>query len=42
LPLPPVMPDGEPVDNWQTSAWMRRAKGFRQLATTAVEDDHDG
>jgi Ion channel len=42
LPLPPVMHDGEPVDNWQTSAWMRRAKGFRQLATTAVEDDHDG
>ena len=33
LPLPPVLPDGEPVDNWQTSAWMRRTKGFGQLST---------
>lgn len=41
LPLPPVMHDGEPVDNWQTSAWMRRAKGFRQLAAAAVDDDHE-
>ena len=32
LPLPPVFPDGEPVDNWQTSAWMRRTRGFRHLA----------
>jgi Ion channel len=41
MPLPPVLPDGEPVDNWQTSAWMRRARGFRQLATAAVDDDHE-
>ena len=41
MPLPPVLPDGEPVDNWQTSAWMRRARGFRQLAAATVDDDHD-
>jgi hypothetical protein len=39
MPLPPVFIDGEPVDNWQTSAWMRRARGFHQLTQTA--DDHD-
>jgi Ion channel len=39
IPLPPVFIDGEPVDNWQTSAWMRRARGFRQLTETI--DDHD-
>ena len=39
MPLPPVFIDGEPVDNWQTSAWMRRTRGFRQLTQTA--DDHD-
>ena len=42
LTLPPVAPDGEPVDNWQTSAWMRRTRGFRQLATVATDDDHEG
>ena len=40
LPLPPVLLDGEPVDNWQTSAWMRRARGFGQLATAEPGDDH--
>ena len=25
IELPPVNPDRAPVDNWQTSAWMRRA-----------------
>lgn len=41
LPLPPFMPDGEPVDNWQTSAWMRHARGFRQLAAEKTSDEHD-
>ena len=41
LPLPPVMLDGEPVDNWQTSAWMRRARGFQHLAPSATADEHD-
>ncbi len=36
--LPPVRPDKPPVDNWQTSAWMRRAAGFGELP--AVGDDH--
>ena len=41
LPLPPVLPDREPVDNWQTSAWMRRTKGFRQLSTPVTSDEHE-
>jgi hypothetical protein len=41
MPLPPVVPEREPVDNWQTSAWMRRTKGFRQLAAVDTVDDHD-
>ena len=41
IALPPLLPDGEPVDNWQTSAWMRRARGFHQLATAVVHDDHE-
>ena len=32
MPIPSVLPDREPVDNWQTSAWMRRTRGFRQLS----------
>jgi hypothetical protein len=36
--LPPVRPDKPPVDNWQTSAWMRRAAGFGELP--APGDDH--
>jgi hypothetical protein len=41
LPLPPVLIDGEPVDNWQTSAWMRRARGFQHLSPSAAVDEHD-
>jgi hypothetical protein len=40
LPLPPVVPEAEPVDNWQTSAWMRRARGFGQLTAADTADDH--
>ncbi len=40
LPVPPVFSEEEPVDNWQTSAWMRRARGFGQLATADPADDH--
>jgi hypothetical protein len=36
--LPPVCTDKEPVDNWQTSAWMRRAAGLGELP--APGDDH--
>jgi hypothetical protein len=41
MALPPLVSEGEPVDNWQTSAWMRRARGFRHLAATDPIDDHD-
>jgi hypothetical protein len=41
MPLPPVFTEGEPVDNWQTSAWMRRARGFRQLTARDRADDHE-
>lgn len=38
LPLPEVLPDKATVDNWQTSAWMRRAPGIGSLPAAA--DDH--
>lgn len=36
--MPRFLPDKPPVDNWQTSAWMRRSPGLANLA--AAEDDH--
>jgi hypothetical protein len=41
MPLPPVFRDGDPVDNWQTSAWMRRTRGFRHLAAAETVDEHE-
>jgi hypothetical protein len=40
LALPPVFPDSTPVDNWQTSAWMRRTSGIGRLALPEPLDDH--
>jgi hypothetical protein len=40
MPVPPVMMEGEPVDNWQTSAWMRRTRGIGQLRSAEPGDDH--
>jgi hypothetical protein len=40
LDLPPILPDSVPVDNWQTSAWMRRTRGIGALAAVDVADDH--
>jgi nitrate reductase NapE component len=40
LPIPPVLPEHEPVDNWQTSAWMQRTKGIGKLAMPDPGDDH--
>jgi hypothetical protein len=40
LDLPPVLPDSAPVDNWQTSAWMRRTRGIGGLAVADADDDH--
>jgi hypothetical protein len=39
LALPPVWPPAGGPDNWQTSAWMRRAGGFATLAPDP-RDDH--
>jgi hypothetical protein len=38
--LPPFLPDKPPVDNWQTSAWMRRSPGLRGLPAARIEDEH--
>jgi hypothetical protein len=38
--LPPWMPDRPPVDNWQTSAWMRRSPGLGGLPAAAADDEH--
>lgn len=40
LPIPPVCSESEPVDNWQTSAWMRRTSGIGRLAKLEPGDDH--
>ena len=40
LALPSLMPESTPVDNWQTSAWMRRTKGIGNLVPADVDDDH--
>ncbi len=40
IDLPPVNPVQEPVDNWQTSAWMRRAAGIGELPAVDPRDDH--
>ena len=40
IDLPPINPDREPVDNWQTSAWMRRAAGIDELPAVDPRDDH--
>jgi voltage-gated potassium channel Kch len=40
LDLPPVLPGPAPVDNWQTSAWMRRTRGIGGLAAPDAADDH--
>ena len=40
LELPPVLPEAAPVDNWQTSAWMRRTRGIGGLTAADADDDH--
>ena len=42
LALPPIVPDGPVVDNWQTSAWMRRTAGLNRLAFDPVFDGQTG
>ena len=38
--LPPFQPAAPPVDNWQTSAWMRRSPGLGGLPGAAAADEH--
>jgi hypothetical protein len=40
LALPPVLSDAAVVDNWQTSAWMRRACSIGMLAPVEPGDVH--
>jgi hypothetical protein len=38
--LSPVMPEKPAVDNWQTSAWMRRTPGIGRLPVADASDEH--
>jgi hypothetical protein len=40
MAMPPFVAEGDPVDNWQTSAWMRRTRGIGQLRAAEPGDDH--
>jgi hypothetical protein len=40
LPIPPFLSDAPVVDNWQTSAWMRRTAGIDSLIPAQPDDDH--
>jgi hypothetical protein len=40
LALPRLVPESTPVDNWQTSAWMRRTSGIGNLVPGDPDDDH--
>lgn len=40
LALPSLIPGGTVVDNWQSSAWMRRAPGLGQLPLPEARDEH--
>jgi hypothetical protein len=40
LTLPEVIPAGEPIDNWQRSAGMKRAPGLEQLPVGRAGDEH--
>jgi hypothetical protein len=39
--LPPILPEKPSVDNWQTSAWMRRVPGLDRLATGRGDEHFD-
>jgi hypothetical protein len=41
LPLPGIWPEGEKPDNWQTSAWMRRAEPLTALGVDPRDDHFD-
>jgi hypothetical protein len=39
--LPPLFSEKVSVDNWQTSAWMRRTPGFRHLPISDADEHFD-
>jgi hypothetical protein len=41
FPMPPVLPDKPPVDNWQTSAWTRRTPGIGRLPLARGDEHFD-
>jgi len=41
LTLPPLCPERVTVDNWQTSAWMRRTPGFGNLPPVEGDEHFD-
>jgi voltage-gated potassium channel Kch len=41
FPLPPLFSEKTSVDNWQTSAWMRRTPGFRHLPVVDGDEHFD-
>jgi hypothetical protein len=41
LALPSFLPEKPPVDNWQTSAWMRRSPGLSGLHAATADDHFD-
>jgi hypothetical protein len=40
LALPPILPEKSTVDNWQTTAWARRAPGIGRLTLPSETDEH--
>lgn len=38
--LPPILSATEPVDNWQTSPWTRRAPSIGELRSVEAENEH--
>jgi hypothetical protein len=38
--LPGFLPQRPPVDNWQTSAWMRRSPDLSRLPAAGIDDEH--
>jgi hypothetical protein len=38
--LPPFQPEKPPVDNWQTSPWMKRSPDLGELPGAGTGDDH--
>jgi hypothetical protein len=42
LPLPPIVPESPPVDNWQKSAWMKQTGGLVTLAPIVGYEEFDG